>query len=239
MQRSIRIIALAVLFHSTFRLFAYSDGPGYSVKEKTPDEIINSYVTAVGGMEKIKGVRNMVMVMEASIQGMTLEISSTSDQENKRLVQQTAMNGNVVQKTIVKDGKGFISAMGQVQELQSEQLDAVNAQIFVFPEIHYERLGYTLSSEGESEVDGEKVHVLKIVTKTGIETKEYYSVQSGLKLRTSSEQAGDISYSDYREVDGLKIPHKMAISNAMLPMPIEATLVMAKFNDNLDSSLFE
>ncbi|MCC5937242.1 MAG: peptidase, M16 family protein [Lunatimonas sp.] len=239
MQRSIKLIALAVLFQSTFRLFAYSDGPGYSVEDKSPEEIINNYVTAVGGLDKINAVKNMVMVMEANIQGMTLEISSTSDQENKRLVQQTAMNGNVMQKTIVKDGKGFISAMGQVQELQSEQLDAVNAQIYVFPEIHYERLGYTLSSEGESEVEGEKAYVLKIVTQGGIETKEYYSVQSGLKLRTSSEQAGDISYSDYREVDGLKIPYKMTISNAMLPMPIEATLVLAKFNDQLDNSLFE
>lgn len=209
------------------------------LKNKTPKQIIDDYIKAVGGETKIKGIKNMVMVMEATVQGMTLEISSTSDQENKRLMQQTAMNGNVMQKTIVKDGKGYISAMGQVQELQEDQLEAVNAQIFVFPEIHYESLGYNLTAEGQEEIEGENAYALKIVTTNGIETTEYYSVNTGLKIRTSSEQAGDITYGEYQEVDGIKIPSKMTISNAMLPMPIEAKMVMAKFNEKLDDSQFE
>ncbi|EON78491.1 putative peptidase, M16 family [Lunatimonas lonarensis] len=233
-------MTLVFLYHYSYASSGHMPGPNPSENvEKSPQEIIDGYAAAVGGVDKINAVKNMVIVMEALIQGMTLEISSTSDQENKRLVQQTAMNGNVMQKTIVKDGKGYMSMMGQIQELQEDQLDAVNAQIYVFPEIYYERLGYTLSAEGEGEVDGEKAYILKIVTNSGLETKEFYSVTSGLKLRTSSEMAGDISYGDYREVDGLKIPHKMTISNAMLPVPIEANLVLAKFNDQLDNSLFE
>jgi hypothetical protein len=171
--------------------------------EKSPKEIIDAYVNAVGGLDKINGIRNMMIVMEANFPEMTLEISSTSDQENRRLVQQTAMNGNVVQKTVVKNGKGYIYAMGQQQELREDQLDAVNAQIFVFPEIQYENLGYTLTSGDIQDVDGEEAYTLNIVTSKGIKTTEYYSTQSGLKLRTSTEEAGDISYSDYEEVDGI------------------------------------
>lgn len=207
--------------------------------DKSPKEIIDAYVNAVGGLEKINGIKNMMIVMEANLQGMTLEISSTSDQENRRLMQQTAMNGNVIQKTVVKNGKGYIYAMGEQQELRSDQLDAVNAQIFVFPEIQYERLGYTLTTGDVQDIDGEEAYTLNIVTSKGIETTEYYSTQSGLKLRTSNEQAGDISYADYEEVDGIMIPTKMTISNAMLPMPIEATMVIVKFNEVLDNSLFE
>lgn len=207
--------------------------------EKSPKEIIDAYVKAVGGLEKINGIKNMMIVMEANLQGMTLEISSTSDQENKRLMQQTAMNGNVVQKTVVKNGRGYIYAMGEQQELREDQLDAVNAQIFVFPEIQYEKLGYTLTAGDIQDIDGEEAYTLNIVTSKGIETTEYYSTQSGLKLRTSTEQAGDITYADYEEVDGIMIPTKMTISNAMLPMPIEATMVTVKFNEVLDNSLFE
>lgn len=207
--------------------------------EKSPKEIIDAYVKAVGGLEKINGIKNMMIVMEANLQGMTLEISSTSDQENKRLMQQTAMNGNVVQKTVVKNGRGYIYAMGEQQELRADQLDAVNAQIFVFPEIQYEKLGYTLTAGDIQDIDGEKAYTLNIVTSKGIETTEFYSTQSGLKLRTSTEQAGDITYADYEEVDGIMIPTKMTISNAMLPMPIEATMVTVKFNEVLDNSLFE
>jgi len=207
--------------------------------EKSPKEIIDAYVKAVGGLDKINGIKNMMIVMEANLQGMTLEISSTSDQENKRLMQQTAMNGNVVQKTVVKNGKGYIYAMGEKQELREDQLDAVNAQIFVFPEIQYEKLGYTLTAGDIQNIDGEEAYTLNIVTPKGIETTEYYSTRSGLKLRTSTEQAGDISYANYEEVDGIMIPTKMTISNAMLPMPIEATMVTVKFNEILDNSLFE
>jgi hypothetical protein len=212
---------------------------GDRVAEKSPKEIIDAYVKAVGGLDKINGIKNMMIVMEANLQGMTLEISSTSDQENKRLMQQTAMNGNVVQKTVVKNGRGYIYAMGEQQELRADQLDAVNAQIFVFPEIQYEKLGYTLTAGDVQEIDGEEAYSLHIVTAKGIETTEYYSTRSGLKLRTSTEQAGDISYADYEEVDGIMIPTKMTISNAMLPFPIEATMVTVKFNEKLDNSLFE
>jgi hypothetical protein len=240
MKRVVALLALVFLYHYSYASLGHlsEHNPSENI-EKSPQEIIDGYAAAVGGVDKINAVKNLVIVMEALIQGMTLEISSTSDQENKRLVQQTAMNGNVMQKTIVKDGKGYMSMMGQIQELQEDQLDAVNAQLYVFPEIYYEQLGYTLSAEGEGEIEGEKAYILKIVTNSGLETKEFYSVKSGLKLRTSSEMAGDISYGDYREVDGLKIPHKMTISNAMLPVPIEAHLVLAKFNEQLDNSLFE
>ncbi len=212
---------------------------GEIAAKKSPKEIIDAYVKAVGGLDKINGIKNMMIVMEANLQGMTLEISSTSDQENKRLMQQTAMNGNVVQKTVVKNGKGYIYAMGEKQELREDQLDAVNAQIFVFPEIQYEKLGYTLTAGDIQNIDGEEAYTLNIVTSKGIETTEYYSTRSGLKLRTSTEQAGDISYANYEEVDGIMIPTKMTISNAMLPMPIEATMVTVKFNEILDNSLFE
>lgn len=209
------------------------------VADKSPQEIIDAYIKAVGGLEKVNGIKNMMIVMEANLQGMTLEISSTSDQENKRLMQQTTMNGNVIQKTVVKNGKGYIYAMGEQQELRADQLDAVNAQIFVFPEIQYESLGYTLTAGDIQDIDGEAAYTLNIVTSKGIETTEYYSTNSGLKLRTSTEQAGDVTYGDYEEVDGIMIPTKMTIFNAMLPMPIEAKMVKVKFNETLDSSLFE
>jgi hypothetical protein len=38
--------------------------------------LINAYVKAVGGLERINDIKNMMIVMEASIQGMTLKIKS-------------------------------------------------------------------------------------------------------------------------------------------------------------------
>ncbi|WP_114748685.1 peptidase, M16 family protein [Pleomorphovibrio marinus] len=207
--------------------------------DKSPKEIIERYIEAIGGKGKIQEIKNVTQVMEANVQGMEMEISSTSDQENKRLMQQTALNGNVMSKTVVRDGKGYISAMGQTQDLEGDQLDAVNMQMYPFPELHYEEMGFTLSSGEISEVDGEKAYTIMISTPQGMETKEYYSMESGLKLRVSSETTGEITYGNYQETEGILFPMLMTISNQMLPSAIEAKIITLRFNDNLDPSLFE
>lgn len=211
----------------------------YQTSDKSPKEIIDRYIEAIGGKEKIQGVKNVTQVMEASVQGMEMEISSTSDQENKRLMQQTALNGNVMSKTVVRDGKGYISAMGQMQDLEGDQLDAVNMQMYPFPELHYEEMGFSLSSGEITEIDGEKAYTIMISTPQGLETKEFYSIDSGLKLRVASETTGEITYGNYEETEGILFPRLMTISNQMLPSAIEAKIVTLRFNENLDASLFE
>jgi hypothetical protein len=217
----------------------FSQNAPIQATDKSPKEIIERYIEVIGGKEKVEGIKNVTQVMEARLQGMEMEISSTSDPENKRLMQQTALNGNVMSKTVVKDGKGYISAMGQTQDLQEEQLDAVTMQMYPFPELHYEEMGFELTSGGISEINGEEVYSINILTPQGLETQEYYSVKSGLKLRVASETTGEITYDDYQETEGILFPMSMTISNQMLPSAIEAKIVTLRFNDTLDPSLFE
>ncbi len=234
------VISGAALFLGVFLMqVSPSKGSMMQTTDKSPKEIIERYIEVIGGKEKVEGIKNVTQVMEASLQGMEMEISSTSDPENKRLMQQTALNGNVMSKTVVKDGKGYINAMGQTQDLQEEQLDAVTMQMYPFPELHYEEMGFVLTSGGISEINGEEAYSIKISTPQGLETEEYYSVNSGLKLRVASETTGEITYNDYQETEGILFPMRMTISNQMLPAAIEAKIVTLRFNDNLDPSLFE
>jgi hypothetical protein len=134
------------------------------VKEKSPQEVIDDYIQSIGGVAKINEIKTLVTVMEAEIQGMSIEMSTSRDLEKKRLMQQTVMNGNVMQKTVIKDGEGYMSAMGQTQTLEGEQLEAISTQLYSFPEIYYEDLGFELEMGEEEEIAGEQAYTLIVTT---------------------------------------------------------------------------
>jgi hypothetical protein len=209
------------------------------VKEKSPQEVIDDYIQSIGGVAKINEIKTLVTVMEAEIQGMSIEMSTSRDLEKKRLMQQTVMNGNVMQKTVIKDGEGYMSAMGQTQTLEGEQLEAISTQLYAFPEIYYEDLGFELEMGEVEEIAGEQAYTLIVTTSQGLETKEYYSVETGLKLMISSEIARDILFINYEEVEGIKFPMRMSITNPLLPVTMEAKVITLQINESLDDSLFQ
>jgi len=204
-----------------------------------PKEVIARYIEAVGGKENVAKIKNSVMTMEAEMQGMTIQIFGISDQVNGRFLQVTTLMGNEASRTVLANGKGKITAMGQENDVPEEMLPLMKVQTYVFPEEHYEEMGYTLELQGTEDINGEETYRLLITAPNDLKTVEYFAVGSGLKLRTSSDATGDISYSDYREVDGVKFPMRMSISNAMMPMALETKVVSIAFNQELSDEDFK
>lgn len=240
MKKSILILALGLL---AAPLATQASGPNAEVSSiiKTKNsvkEVIDAYIKATGGAAKMKAVRNVEMKMQAEIQGMNLDMYSVVDQENQKLLNVTEMNGSVVSKTVVKDGAGKVMAMGQEQVLTEDQLTAMKSQMYGFRELYLDELGGTITYDGTAEIEGEQAYKLSFEAGGDANTTEYYSVATGLKLQTVSPAAGTVSYKDYKEVDGLMMPMKLVITNAMLPMPLEATVTSIVFNQDLDDSVF-
>jgi hypothetical protein len=210
----------------------------YVLSENDPTTIIANYIKAIGGKANVEKLKNSVLLMEAEFQGMTIVTRVISDQVNGRLLQETSVMGDVAQKTVLFDGKGKISAMGQEQELTEEMVGMLKAQTYVFPEMHYKDLGYEMEVQGTEIINEEDTHKLIITAPNGMKTVEYYSVASGLKLRTSSEATGDVTYMDYSEIDGIKVPMRLSIKNPMLPVALETKVVSVKFNQELSDKDF-
>lgn len=210
-----------------------------AILENDPVTVIANYIKAVGGEAKVKAIKNASMTAEANFQGQIIEIRTIADSENTRMMQSTSVGGNVMQKTLLVDGKGQMVMMGQVQELPEETTALLKPQTYVFPEQFYQEMGFTLEFLGMEEIDGQQTNKLGITSPNGIVTNEFYSVESGLKLKTSSEAAGDITYSDYQEVDGVMFPMMLTIKNPMLPVALEAKMITVKFNQTLSDSDFQ
>lgn len=241
MKKSVIILALSILVAplSTQATVIEKDISFTKVAFNSVKEVIDNYVKATGGESKMRAVQNMEMIMEAEIQGMQLNMMGVTDHVNQRMLNVTEMNGNVVSKTIVKDGAGTVSAMGQEQALTDEQVESVlKNQVYAFREVYLDELGITVTFDGTEEVEGEQAYKLSFDAGGEANTTEYYSVATGLKIQTVSKVAGTISYKDYKEVDGLMMPMTMIIVSSMVPMPLEAKITSIKFNQDLDDSLF-
>lgn len=204
-----------------------------------PEQIIAKYIEAVGGKSKTDKIKNSTMVMEAEFQGMSIVIKAIADSENSRMVQENTVAGNLASKTIYKDGKGIVLAGGQQQELPSEMAEALKAQTYAFPESRYKEFGYTLALDGTETIQGEEAHKLSITTSAGNVTTEYYSVATGLKLMTKSDAAGEITYSEYKDYDGMKFPSLIIIKSPMLPVELQTKLVSLTFNQQLSEADFD
>ncbi|NHE59482.1 peptidase, M16 family protein [Cyclobacterium plantarum] len=206
---------------------------------KTPGEVIEAYVQAIGGADKINQIKTLVLVMEATVQGMEVEMSTIRDMEQMRMMQQIVMEGNVVQKTVVKGNEGYMSAMGQVQNLTTDQLETLKTNIFAFPELHYERMGFTMTMGENEEINGEEAYTLLLNNGEGMKSKEFFSVATGLKLKMETDIAGDVEFMDYQEIEGILFPMKINISNPMIPVPLETRVIDIQINQALDDSMFE
>lgn len=204
-----------------------------------PVSIIAKYIIAVGGEEKIRSIKNASMTAEANFQGQIIEIKTIADSENTRLMQSTSIGGNVMQKTLLVNGKGQMVMMGQVQELPEETAALLKPQTYVYPEQFYQEMGFTLEFLGIEEIDGQQTNKIGITAPNGLVTNEFYAVESGLKIRTSSQATGDITYSDYQEVDGVLFPMLLTIKNPMLPVALEAKTISVKFNQALSDADFQ
>ena len=97
-----------------------------------------------------------------------------------------------------------------------------------------------IMNKGENAtIKGEDAYTIIVTNSAGLESTEYFSVATGLKLKMVADVAGDVEFDEYQEVEGIMFPMKVTISNPMLPVPMETHVVSIQVNEPLDNSLFE
>ena len=198
---------------------------------KTASDVIAGYLEAVGGEAAVEAIKTAKLEMTAEVQGTKLEMMAIHDMENQRLAQQVIVMGNVASKTLVKDGKATVTSMGNSQTLTDEQYEDVKmASLWFIPELYYENMGYTLSLDGAVDMDGESAYKVIVSNPTGGQVINYYSIDSGLKLKSENQLSGDMTYLEYQEFDGVLVPVKISINSPMIPVPLETQVDKVELN---------
>ncbi|WP_298527241.1 pitrilysin family protein [uncultured Christiangramia sp.] len=198
------------------------------------DKVYNKYIEAIGGREAVEGIETVKMIASANVQGRELGLDMTRTAAGK-LSQEVTMGGQVVSKQVFNGETGFVMQMGQKMPYNEDQIKAAKTDANAFPEL---TVG-DAKIEGIEQVDGKDAYVVS----ADETTKNYYAVDSGLKIqsvKTVSQGGQTMSiptgYGDYQEVKGVKFP--FTISQSMGPQSFEFKVSEIMVNEGVEDADF-
>lgn len=221
----------------------------YAVATKKPDfsadlpegttlnDVMNNYIKAIGGKDKLEGVEAYSILAEAEMQGMKLNLEMKKTSKNQ-FMQDVKVMGNSMSKQVINDGSGYMVMQGQRKDMEEEELKKAREESAPFPELNYLNGGVTL--EGVETIDGKKAYKVKVSD----EKTSFYDMETGLKVQdvTNGEMQGQqvsstITYDNYQEVSGILFP--FSIGQTMGPQSLEFMVKEIKVNEGVTDADFE
>lgn len=245
-MNQVRIRTLALLTALAFALTTATaqTTPASATATDTPtaDQILDKYITAIGGKDALQKVNDLTMTMSSEGPMGTILITRKQKLPNKFSMVINANGMEVMKQT----GDGTKVAMGGMQG--SRTLDGPAAQGMtmanqLFPELHYAENGVKSTVVGTEKVDGKDTYKLSHTTADGsITWTDNFDTQTGLKVQSvmagRGGQQGTMTstYQDYKETNGVKFP--MTIQQQSARGPMTMTVDNIKINKGLKDSDF-
>lgn len=202
----------------------------------TVQSIFDQFIAAVGG-ENTKKVNSLLLVYETETQGMKLTMKEITTTKNQKLSVLNAM-GMDLQKSAFNGKTGYTSAQGMKNEMGEEEVAAMKYGALPFPELTMAQ------KEGLKVGSVEDFNGTECNTVIDGDIKYFYDVKSGLKLGTIIvlEAQGQkieqiLSYEEYKEVSGVKVPSKFSLS--VMGQEMAFDLIDAKVNEGVSDADFQ
>ena len=201
----------------------------------TATNVVDKYIDAIGGIDKVAAIKTTMMVANATVQGTPLILTTKASSPNKKSSVISAM-GQTFQKTVFDGEKGYSESRGQRQDLAGEDLEKSKTENSILSDLNYKE-GKLLRIEP---LEGKNMIVLKHGS-----TEIFYDMESGLKIKSikivktpdGKETKVPTIFSDYKEVNGVKFPH--SIGQKMGPMDINFTITEIKINEGVSDEDFK
>lgn len=215
-----------------------TDKPEYKIPlpaDLDAAKVIEKYIQAIGGQEKVASIQTMMTVYEASVQGNTVQLTRKTSGKNKEASVFDA-GGFILQKKVFDGEKGYSMQQGQKKELSEKQIKLAQEKELPIEDVAYK----TGKLDRIEPVDGKNAYVI-IYNKN----EYFYDVESGLKVKSinvSEGPQGEVkvptTYKDYKEVEsGILIPNKINLAAGR--MTLNFVLKVAKINEGVTDADFE
>ncbi len=221
------------------------DEGGVLPADLTGAMVVSDYIDALGGEEKLKSVKSMMMSYGMQVMGQPATMDIAQMAPNK-FAMKLAMQGMTMQEQVYDGNKMKMGQMGQNQvKTEGPELEKMKKDAVMFPEMYYAAKGYTLDLKGIESVDGEACYKIAVTDPDGEKSTEYYSQGTSLLVRKVVSQEGPqgpititTDYKDYKAVDGVQVAHTMVLIGAM-PAPLTSTLNSVSINGEVPADTFK
>ena len=209
----------------------------------TAQNVLDNYIEKSGGAKKWKKVKTSSSTYKGSVQGMTVFLKSNAEGQDKMSVIVEA-NMMKLQEVIMNGDKGIEKGMQGSRELDAKEVKEGLMSGGIIAEMFYDKNGVKTELKSIEKINGTDTYLIESTLPTGKVIKDYYAVESGLKVRNISTQdtpqgeiTSTVDMSDYVEKDGFMVPSKLKVAAG--PQVIKFELKEASFNGKIDAALFE
>ncbi len=201
----------------------------------TAQTVIDNYIEAIGGKEKLENMEDITQTMTASVQGMQIQIENFQKSPHYLLVK-TKMGDMVISQQLFDGDKAVVtSQMGRQEFEEGPEFDQVKLQAVMNIELHYDAFGIEADLLGIKPLDGMEAYKLQLTYPSGMEVHDYYCVETGFKVMSETPESKS-HFSEYKEVDGILFPHE--VKQEAGPQRVEMTLDAVEINTGLEEGFF-
>jgi len=215
-----------------------------AMKKPTPagvtvKTVMDSYIKAIGGDKAVAGVKTIFLTGSSEIEGAPAPLSYVvkKDVKGKTLSKLELVGMMELSKQVIGDTSGYTSSQGQKKDLTPEEFAEKKPLATTFEEI-------AIAKKADVVVDGiESINGVDAYAIKNGKTTLYYDVKTGLKLlsSTTSERNGQkmtstITFNDYKDVKGIKVPHNIIMSQGR---EIDIKISDVKINEGVTDADFQ
>lgn len=175
---------------------------------QTADEIVNKYVAAMGGAEKLASLKTVKMEGSMSTQGIDVPLTITKKHMTGMRLDMEIMGTSNFQLANAKAGWVFMPVMQQTEPkaMEPEQLKSIQNQFDVQGSLfNYKEKGYTVEYVGTEKLDGKDAYKLKMLRKGDyvfyfIDAVSNFVVKTSAKANVQGQEMDmETSFSDYKK----------------------------------------
>ncbi|MEY2918373.1 MAG: hypothetical protein RIS73_2087 [Bacteroidota bacterium] len=176
---------------------------------QTADDIVNKYIAAMGGKEKISSLKTVKLEGNLTVQGTDVALVITKKHMVGIRTDISVMGTENYQ--IITPTKGTIfmpvQGMSEPTAMPDDQLKSGQSQLDLQGSlVDYKEKGTSIELVGNEKVDGEDCYNLKVTFKSGIVTNYYISAKTfyiiktnGKRMINGEETEIATSYSNYKQ----------------------------------------
>jgi thiol-disulfide isomerase/thioredoxin len=203
----------------------------------TLDAVLTRYVTAIGGPDAQRKITSRVSKGRVDVPGHSFggKLEVYAKAPNKSLTVTNVEPAGLIKQGF--DGRiGWSSAGNTANGIERAAL--VDADFY--REIRLAEQYKRIKLAGKVKEGFREVYLVEAVARDGATENLYFDVESGLLVRRDLQRRGsmrvEVYFSDWREVDGVKVPYK--ITQAMANTRFVITLEDVKQNVPVDDAIF-
>jgi hypothetical protein len=198
-----------------------------SVSAQTADEVINKYVTAIGGAEKWSKITSLKVEGQIEVQGLAIPFTMQAVHMKGMRVDAEFQGNKIIDITTPTKGWSQNPLMGKssLEAITADELKTKLDELDVQDEfVNYKEKGSTVEFLGKEEEEGTSYNKIKLTTKNGNEKTYYFDLVTNLiyKEETTVKQQGQeikqsVKYLDYKTLEnGIKMAFKTDLGMMMM-----------------------